>query len=75
MNRDISKIQKVLNSAYHEEQAVEVSRKLANFSFFIGIGLKCFFEMEKTGLCFGRLKVKAQEFSKRETYVYILVDT
>ena len=33
-DRDISKIRKVLNSVYHEEQAVEVSRKPANFSFF-----------------------------------------
>ena len=32
-DRDISKIRKVLNSAYHEEQAVEGSRKSANFSF------------------------------------------
>ena len=31
---DISKIRrKVLNSAYHKEQAVEVLRKSANFSF------------------------------------------
>ena len=30
MDRDILKI---LNSAYHEEQAEEVSRKSANFSF------------------------------------------
>ena len=28
---DISNIRKNLNSAYHEEQAVEVSRKSANF--------------------------------------------
>ena len=36
MDRDISKI---LNSAYHEEQAVEVSRKSANFSFYVVKGL------------------------------------
>ena len=40
MDRDISKIRKILNSAYHEEQAVEVSRKSANFSFFVVKGLK-----------------------------------
>ena len=33
MDRDISKIRKVLNSVYHKEQAVEVSQKSANFSF------------------------------------------
>ena len=33
MDKDILKIRKVLNSAYHVEQAEEVSRKLANFSF------------------------------------------
>ena len=32
-DRDISKIRKVLNSAYHEKQAVEVSRKSLTFSF------------------------------------------
>ena len=32
-DRDNSKIRKVLTSAYHQEQAVEVSRKSANFSF------------------------------------------
>ena len=30
---DISKIRKVLNLAYHKEQAVEVSQKSVNFSF------------------------------------------
>ena len=31
-DRDILKIRKVLNSAYHEEQKKEVSQKSANFS-------------------------------------------
>ena len=35
MDRDISKIWKVLNSEYKEEQAVELSQKSANFSFFV----------------------------------------
>ena len=46
-DRDISKIRKVLNSAYHEEQAVEVSRKSANFSFANVKGIK---EEEETGM-------------------------
>ena len=33
MDRGISKIWKVLNSVYHKEQAVEVSRKSANCLF------------------------------------------
>ena len=32
-DRDILKIRKVLSSAYHDEQAEEVSRKSAKFSF------------------------------------------
>ena len=44
-DRDISKIRKVLNSAYHEEQAVEVSRKSANFSFAGVKGLQAFFRI------------------------------
>ena len=38
-DRDISKIWKVLNSAYHKEQAVEVLQKSVNFSFFVIKGL------------------------------------
>ena len=39
MDRDISKIRKVLNSVYHDEQDVELSRKSVNFSFFVDKGL------------------------------------
>ena len=57
MDRDISKIWIVLNSAYHEEQAVEVSRKSVNFSFFVVKGLKNIFSFSVLGnLHFGWLQ-------------------
>ena len=38
-DRDISKIRKVLSSAYKEEEAIEFSQKSANFLFFVVKGL------------------------------------